>query len=144
MGPTSYVPSILRYNTVVCCLARGSLGISGVLILYGSSRFVSDRLTAFLLVCGALYHSTGLSAYYVASQMIPLIVLVAALVLGLYFIRWTHLKCTASLKKGEGRSPSNAEVTEVLAHFDSISHWIAILTPSLGLIMLCTVAMLSR
>jgi hypothetical protein len=125
-------------------VARGVLAAVGVVILYGSSRFCSDRLTAFLLVCGALYHSAGLSAYYVASQMIPLTVLLAALALGWAYIHWTHAQCTTSLMKGEGRSPSNAEVTEVLARFDSFSNWIAIITPFLGLIMICTVAMLSR
>jgi hypothetical protein len=146
MGPASnyvYVPSILRYNAAVCCLVRSLFAGVGVLILYGSSR-ISDRLTAVLLVGGAVYHSTGLTAYYVASQMIPLLVLLAALALGWAYIHWTHKQCTMSLKKGEGRSPSNAEVTEALARFDSISHWIAIITPFLGLIMLCTVAVLSR
>lgn len=144
MGPVVYyMPSLPTSDAVACCVVRGSAVIVGSAILFGLSRF-SARANAVVLVCGAVFQSVRVSAFYVTSQQIPLIGLLTALVLGLAYVRWTHRKCTMSLKKGDGRSPSIAEVSEALSRFDELSHWIAILTPSLGLSMLCIVAMLWR
>jgi hypothetical protein len=144
MGPVSYyVPSLLKYDVMACFLVRIVIAIVGAGIIVGIGRF-SARLNAVMLVCGALFQSGRFSAHYIMSQQVPLIGLFAALVLGLVNVRLTYGQCVASLKKGDGRSPSNAEVTEVLARFDALSHWIAILTPCLGLIMLGIVAMLWR
>jgi hypothetical protein len=141
MGPVSYyVPSLLKYDVMACFLVRIVFAIVGAGITIGIGRF-SARLNAVLLVCGALFQSGRFSAYYITSQQVPLIGLFAALVLGVVKVRLTHRQCVASLKKGDGRSPSNAEVTEVLARFDALSHWIAILTPCLALIMLGIVAL---